>query len=289
MKKTIYTSADGRRKILALYDSQLKRLGHDYSDIWADTSFGRTHIIRTGNPEGIPLLVFHGGNSTTAYTLLSCGFLMKDFLIYAVDTIGHPGKSAPVSLSPKNYDYGKWAGKVIDSLGYKSMRCFSGSFGAGIIAKTMCICPEKVEKAVLYIPSGINNAPSAASIKMALPMMMYLITHKDKWLRRTLMPLTVSENDITDDLYETAKMSITYTKVKAGMPSNASAKLIGRCSAKTLVMAAEKDCLFPAKRVLPRAKKIIRNCSVYLLRGRGHMHSLTDREKQMITRFLKED
>lgn len=38
--------------------------------------------------------------------------------ICAVDTIGYPGKSAEVSLSARNYDYGKWAGEVIDALGY---------------------------------------------------------------------------------------------------------------------------------------------------------------------------
>ncbi len=80
---------------------------------WVSTSFGETHLIETGNPAGIPLLVFHGGNVTTAYNLLACDFLMKDFHIYAVDTIGHPGKSAEVSLS------------------------------AGILAKAMCAAPPK--------------------------------------------------------------------------------------------------------------------------------------------------
>jgi pimeloyl-ACP methyl ester carboxylesterase len=71
------------------------------------------------------------------------------------------------------------------------------------------------------------------------------------------------------------------------MPSNADKTLIARCSAPTLVMAAEKDCLFPAKRVIPRAKQIIKHCSVYLLKGRGHMHFLTEDEKRMIVDFLK--
>ena len=212
---------------------------------------------------------------------------MKDFLIYAVDTIGHPGKSSEVSLSPNNYDYGKWAGEVISKLGYSSIRCFSGSFGAGIIAKTMCICPKKVKRAVLYIPSGINNAPAIKNIKMMLPMMMFWITHNDKWLKRTLLPIALDESNIDKDIFEMSKLSIAYTKVKAGMPSNADKKLIARCNAPTLVMAAEKDCLFPAKRVLPRAKQIIKHCSLYLLKGRGHLHFLTDPEKRMIVDFLK--
>lgn len=115
---TIYKSEKGKEEILALYDKQLKRLKGAYSDKWVSTSLGRTHLIETGNPAGISLLVFHGGNATTAYNLLFCDFLMEDFHIYAVDTIGHPGKSAEVSLSARNYDYGKWASEVISAIGY---------------------------------------------------------------------------------------------------------------------------------------------------------------------------
>lgn len=283
---TIYKSEKGKEEILALYDKQLKRLQGAYSDKWVSTSLGRTHLIETGNPAGIPLLVFHGGNATTAYNLLFCDFLMEDFHIYAVDTIGHPGKSAEVSLSARNYDYGKWASEVISAIGYESISCFGGSFGAGILAKTMCVSPEKIKRAVLYVPSGIKNAPTINSMSMMFPMIMYWITHEDKWLKKCMLPMAVSEENITDDIYETAKLSINHSKVKTGMPSNVSEKDMKKCKAPTLVMAAEKDCLFPAKGVIPRAKRIIENCTTYLVEGRGHMSSLTEEEKQMITEFL---
>lgn len=285
--KTIYKSLEGKEKILALYDSQLERLERTWSDKWVSTSFGKTHLIETGNLEGIPLLVFHGGNATTAYNLLACDFLLDDFHIFAVDTIGHPGKSAEVSLSARNYDYGKWAGEVISAIGYSSICCFGGSFGAGIIAKTMCVAPEKMERVVLYVPSGIKNAPAINSMSMMFPMIMYWITHKDKWLKKCMLPMAVTEENITSDIYETAKLSINYSKVKTEMPSNVSEKDMMKCKAPTLVMAGERDCLFPAKGVIPRAKRIIQNVSTYLLEDRGHMSSLTDLEKKMIVDFLK--
>ncbi|MBR3364037.1 MAG: hypothetical protein IKG53_04110, partial [Solobacterium sp.] len=82
--KTIYNSEAGKRKILALYDEQLKRLDRTYQDVYVNTFFGRTHLIETGTLTKEPLLVFHGGNATTAYNLLACDFLMDDFHIYAV-------------------------------------------------------------------------------------------------------------------------------------------------------------------------------------------------------------
>lgn len=139
----VYKSQAGKELILALYDRQLERLSIPYKDLMITTSFGDTHLIETGNLKGEPLLIFHGGNATSAYTLLKSKFLFADFHIYAVDTIGHPGKSAEVCLSAKNDEYGKWAGEVIDAIGYPKINCFAGSFGAGILAKTMCSAPEK--------------------------------------------------------------------------------------------------------------------------------------------------
>lgn len=62
-----------------------------------------------------------------------------------------------------------------------------------------------------------------------------------------------------------------------------------KCKAPTLVMAAERDCLFPGKNVIKRAKEIIPNCTTYLIKNRGHMNILTDEEKKMIINFFLED
>lgn len=285
--KSIYKNPDGRNQVLRLYDAQLNRCPANWKDVYVQTSFGKTHLIETGAPQGIPLLVFHGGNATTAYTLLACDFLFDDFHIYAVDTIGHPGKSAETCLSSSNDDYGKWAGEVIDALGYAKINCFGGSFGAGIIAKAMCVAPNQIKNAVLYVPSGICNAPAYHSMNMMLPMLAYWMTHKKKWLEKALLPMAVALENIDADTFETAKNSIDHTRIKAGMPSNVDCKRMKKCSAHVLVLAAELDCLFPANLVLPRAEKIIPDCTTYLLKDRGHMNVLSEEEKRMIVDFLK--
>ena len=285
--KSIYRSENGKKEILDLYDAQLSRIACPYTDIYVDTSFGKTHLIETGDRQKDPLLVFHGGNATTAYNLLACDFLFRDFHIYAVDTIGHPGKSAETSLSASGYDYGIWAGEVIDAIGFDRMRLFGGSFGGGIIAKTMCAVPDKVEKAVLYIPAGIRNAPAIRSADMMFPMIMYWITKKDKWLKKCFLPMAITMDNVTDDIYQTAKLSIDYVKIKTAMPSDVDEDRMKKCLAPALVMAAERDCLFPGQGVIERAEKIIPNCRTYLLLDRGHMHFLTEEEKRMIVEFLK--
>lgn len=76
------------------------------------------------------------------------------------------------------YDYGKWASEVIDNLEYDKMSCFGGSFGGGVLAKFICVAPKKIEKAVLVVPAGINNALLVSSIRMMIPLLQYRITKK---------------------------------------------------------------------------------------------------------------
>lgn len=284
--RSIYKSEKGKQAILDLYNRQLHELQIDYNDIYINTSYGKTHLIECGNTNGKPLLVFHGGNATTAYNLKYCDFLLPYFHIYAVDTIGHPGKSAEICLSPYRQDYGKWASEVITQLGYESIACFGGSFGAGILVKTMCVAPTKVEKSVLLVPSAIKNAPSIKSINMMFPMIMYWITHKEDWFVKCILPMAITRENISQDILETARQSIDHARVKSIMPQNEPLKHLQKYHQPVLVMAAERDCLFPSKNVIPQAKKAWSHAKTYLLKDRGHINNLTSEEKQMIIDFL---
>lgn len=285
---SIYKTQNGRKKSLELYDRQLLKLGMPYSDIYVKTSFGKTHVVETGNSKGTPVLVFHGGNSTSAYHLLMCQFLLEDFHIYAVDIIGHPGKSDEVCLSHRGYDYGKWASEVIDQLGYDKISCFGGSFGGGVLAKLICVAPKKIEKAVLIVPSGISNAFPISSIKMMIPLLQYHFTKKEKYLIKTALYMALDQSVLDEDTLDIVKDSFDNVKTKVGMPTNIQAKRLIDYRNPTLVIASEKDCLFPAKKVIPKAKKIFKNVKTYELKESGHMHVLPQNVKSMIVDFLKE-
>lgn len=287
-KRSIYRNEEAKNRVLALYDKQMEHLEIPYKDLYLDTYFGRTHLIECGNLTGKPLLVFHGGNATTAYNLQYCGFLLHDFHIFAVDTIGHPGKSAEVSLSPYNQDYGKWAADVIKGLGFDKMACFGGSFGAGIVVKAMCAAPEAIERSALLVPSAIKNAPAYKSIRMAFPMLMYLFTHKESWFVRCILPMALTESNLTEELLITARCSIENAKIKPVMPQNEKCRNLSKYCNPVLVMAAEKDCLFPAGKVLSRVEKVWKQSKRYLLKDRGHINQLTKEEEKMIVDFLAE-
>ena len=54
-----------------------------------------------------------------------------------------------------------------------------------------------------------------------------------------------------------------------------------------LVIACEKDCFFPAKKVIHRAHRIFSNCRTVELKESGHLHILPQTEKERIIEFLR--
>ena len=84
----------------------------------------------------------------------------------------------------------------------------------------------------------------------------------------------------------TARCSIDNVKIKSVMPQNESQESLSKYQNPVLVMAAEKDVLFPANKVLPQVQKVWEQSTTYLLNGRGHMNELTNEEMKMIIDFL---
>ena len=285
----VYKSKHGEKVLTELYDRQLKSLNVEYEDLFVNTRFGQSHLIKLGNPSGKPLLIFHGGNSTTPYYLSGFAPLFAHFCIYAVDTIGHPGKSAHTVLSAKNMEYGEWAADTIDGLGFQKMNCLGGSFGGGILVKLMCVAPEKIEKSVLIVPSAIANVSTLnLAFSMGIPMIFYILTRKNYWLKKAILPMAIEEKKIDTDTLEMVRSSFEYVNVKMEMPSNVKAEDLTKCKAPTFVIAAEKDSMFPGEKVIAKAEKILPNVKTLLLKNQGHLHVIPIDVMNSIKEFIDE-
>lgn len=115
---------------------------------------------------------------------------------------------------------------------------------------------------------------------MMFPKCMYLLTHRKKWFVKCILQMAVREENIFRDILETAKCSTDNTKIKPLMPQNERAASLRRYQNPVLVMAAKKDCFFPAAGVLRRAKQVWSQSQCCLLRDRGHIHELTEKGKE---------
>ena len=202
MKTTIYKSPEGEARILGLYDRFQKDLGVSFDDRMVNTRFGETHVLVAGPEQGPPVVVTHGGNSITPQGLRGLLPLLKQghYRLYAPDTIGHPGKSAQVRLSPRDQSYGQWLNDVLDGLGLDSAGFIGGSFGAGIILRLAVYAPQRITKMALFVPSGIVAVPLTSMLfRITFPYLLYVLFPSHQRLFRAVQWMG---DDIDDDVLE---------------------------------------------------------------------------------------
>jgi len=276
-EKTIYRSAEGKAKVIALYDDFLSRLGVEYEEINVETKYGLTHVLGIGPKDGHPMICFHGGNSLNPFDLKKFIPLANEYRIYAPDTIGHPGKSVETRLSPKNNSYGEWAIDVLEGLQLKKSAFVGPSFGGGILLQIASFAPERISAAVFIVPSGFANGAGITIIrKLVIPLMKYRLSPTRKNFEKTILPL-VDHPD--EDLIEMSYTTIPNLKVASRMPHPMKKKDLIEFKAPSLVIAAENDILFPGKSVIKNAKKILPNLiSTKLLHDKPHAFYTSSKE-----------
>ena len=285
-----YKSIQSEIAMIELYDRQLKAFNMEYEDLYVDTRFGKTHVVRIGNQNGKPLLILHGSNNTMPYELSFFTALLSYFCVYAADTVGHPGKSSQTVISHKTMEYGEWASDVITGLGFQKMNCLGSSLGGGILVKLMCVAPEKVEKSVLVAPAGIAKATTLRAMMSAgIPMSKYIRTGEDIWLKKVLLPMAIEEKNISEADVEMLKYAYEHVNgMSPPIPRIVKATDLRGFTKPTLIIVAEYDRMFPSKKILAKAKKTIPNLKTHILKGQGQKFALSAIDIDMIVRFINE-
>lgn len=288
--KSIYRTPEGETEIHAIYDRQIARLKLPYESRMVNTRFGQTHVLVLGPQAAPPMVILQGGNTTSPITLGWMGPLIEKYRVYAPDTIGHPGKSAPVRLSPRDDSYGQWLVEVLDELGLRQPPLLGGSYGAGILLRAAVDAPERIGKAVLFIPSGLVSIPVGTMLYLLWCLGLYRLAPTPKRLKRMLRPMFKDE-PVNEEVLEITEAVFRLVRIEKAMPRNVRREELTGFKAPVLVIAAEKDGLFPAEAVVRRASEVFPNLiSAEVMAGATHYLSEryhADLNKR-IEHFLKE-
>jgi pimeloyl-ACP methyl ester carboxylesterase len=254
---SIYRSIEGKTRILKLYDENWAALNLELEHYEIATRYGQTHVVATGPRDGQPVVVFHGGNMISPISFAWITTLTKKYRIYAPDTVGHPGYSAETRLDPGSFQYGEWASDVLDGLQLDQPVVMGGSYGAGILLNLAAYAPQKIGKGILVVPSGFAPPPLLPLVvRIGIPMILYQLTKQQTWLVRSLEPMYPQPSEtvveVTGEVYRSVK-------VEAQMPRSIRAEDLSNYHAPTIVLAADKDILFPGSAVIRRAREVIPN------------------------------
>ncbi len=168
----VYRSAKAEKAILDTYDQLLVMWNVAKVERDIPTSYGSTHVIQCGDEGNAPLVLFHGvGDDSALMWLYNAKFLSERFCVYAVDTIGGPGKSRPGEAYDENFDDATWIDAVFDALRLDKAFVAGVSHGAYLAQYYGAHRPNRVEKMLCMagsVPVG-SGSPMKTMMKIFLP------------------------------------------------------------------------------------------------------------------------
>ena len=266
---SLFKSKSGQREILELYDQKLAELNLTYESVYIDTSFGRTHILVTGDSSNPALVLVHGSNGCAPIALDCYPSLSSTHQVFAIDVLGQPNKSDGVVLSMKDDSYGKWVMELIEKLELNDVVMAGFSFGGLIILKTLAYNAERIKEVFLASPAFIvNGNPLKALFKVFIPMKRYMRTHKMKYLEKFLSEVFTNRDEFAVSFL--SKVFLHFNMDFGAIPV-ISKKEASKINTPITLLCAKKDVIFPGVKMMKRAKNLLPLKHTVLLEDSKHV------------------
>ena len=169
----VYRTKKMQREIIRTYNKLLEQWNVETEEINITTEYGTTHIVACGKKENPPLILFHGvGDDSALMWIYNAKYLSQIYRVYAVDTIGGPGKSVPGAGYNKDFDDVSWIDGILDKLSIEKAFFVGVSHGGYLVQIYTLSRPERVKKGIsisgaLSVKREGERVP--AMIKIFLP------------------------------------------------------------------------------------------------------------------------
>ncbi|SFN40323.1 MULTISPECIES: alpha/beta fold hydrolase [unclassified Streptomyces] len=127
-----------------------------------ETSFGTTHVYRYGAENQAarsrtPVVLVHGAGSCSAMWYLNTPALGADRPVYAIDTLGDPGRSAQRAPIHQPEHAAQWLDETLAGLGLDRVHLVGSSYGGWLALNQAHRRPERLASVTLLDPGGLEK------------------------------------------------------------------------------------------------------------------------------------
>lgn len=265
---SLYRSANGYQKVVAHYDDTLQRLGIPFETKLVETRLGPTHIVISGNETGLPLVLWHGLNANATTWASWIPALAPTCRVFAIDTIGAMGKSAPSRPSKKGPAYGQWAVEALHELGLQQANMIGASNGGWLILKLAGVAPDMVLSAVLMSTAGLMPLSMVQAARM-LPRLLFKPPRvAARGLLDLLSPPALAPDPFFLEFFELMLTSQFRSEQNAPRLKD---EELGRLVAPTYLLLGQYEVSFNPYKAIHRGLKLMPNViAAEIVPGVGH-------------------
>ncbi len=150
-----FTSAQAQVSYLSLYDELIAAIPGSPEVHDVPTTFGQVRVYRYGSATGTPYVLLHGRGATTAMWEPNIPGLAASHTVYALDSLGEPGRSIQTLPLRTSADQAAWLVEVLDALAIGRAHLAGVSGGGWLAYNQARLTPSRVASAALIEPAHV--------------------------------------------------------------------------------------------------------------------------------------
>lgn len=168
---SIYYDPEVKPKLDALYDERLAEWPVACETRLIDTEYGKVFVIISGPEDAPAMLLLHAASVSSMSWKDNVAALSENYRVYAIDTIGEPGRSElhDVNHFPgSGKDLADLYTEITHQLGVERAYVVGASYGGFIATNYALYAPERVEKIALLGAMGVTPNTGWVALKLTL-------------------------------------------------------------------------------------------------------------------------
>ncbi|MGZ8632117.1 MAG: alpha/beta fold hydrolase [Actinomycetota bacterium] len=285
--------AERGRRIVGLYDALVDStwpVPHEELDL--PTSFGTTHVRRSGPHGGTPLVLLHPASGSSAAWYRIVAPLAAEHPVLAIDTIGTAGRSVQTRPISDEADLAAWLDEVLDGLGLEAVHLIGFSEGGwlALVHASKTRTRERLRSLVLLEPGGalysIRRRTLAKLVGWGISIAVWP-SRKEERLRAFSAWLSPGV-ELTDAEIEWVLAVFGGFRQHLPTPKGLPDEELAKVSTRILLMLGSDSVISDPEALAERAARIFPDVEVEIVPGAGHglPFQFPDLTSDRIVRFV---
>lgn len=280
-----FRTQKGQEDYYKAYEKTLLLWNVEYSEIYIDTSFGKSHCLICGDKGSPPLVLLHAASCSSTIWYPNVKELCKNYMVYAIDLITEASKSTLLAPIKGQEQCADWLNETLNGLGVDKINLCGLSIGGWNAANYSIIYSQRVEKLILL-------SPVQTFTKMYTSYFFKIMKMGFKPTRKSVEEYlgwgSKKEAPLPDSVIEQFTISALNINPNSVFPKILDKKKFVNLTMPVLVLFGEKEFAFDVNKATNIAKANIKDLEIETVENVSHLVSvsLPEYTNERILRFL---
>ncbi|MGA4878617.1 alpha/beta fold hydrolase [Streptomyces lydicamycinicus] len=251
------------------------------------TRFGTTHVYRYGPADPgaaarTPVVLVHGAGGNSSQWYPNVGALSAERPVYAVDTVGDPGRSVQHAPIHQPERAARWLDETLDGLGLDRVHLVGASYGGWLALNQALHRPGRLASATLLDPGGLEKVGVRFFSWVFISL---LATFAPKAMRPRLAAWLEQPVLVVPELRTMVRLGVRAYRIRRPAPLPLTEDELRSIRTPLYVLLGKRSLLVHPERQRERVPRLVPGARVEIIADTGHGPQI-DHAAQVNSRML---